>query len=267
MSVRISGFRSNQVLTILVSFYLYFVGVNIASIFAVVGLLVPTLVAVASSLALTGLLATLVFEVLGSLCKVVKELRRPHICFGMRLFLKPVTVIDCVKDPLAVVLMVKLPTATATTSAELTLPSLLPRYWVVPWSFGVTRRGGTKVVRISTVLKSAFIISGVKISVDFLLTLVDFSRFSIRLSVVKVSSLFEALTNVSMSEFWLAITDKLHLSIRMVIGICFSTFVRVLKSLLTPVVGLLKISRTSVLHALWSLLPFGLMFEMPFTRS
>ena len=123
------------------------------------------------------------------------------------------------------------------------------------------------MVRIATVLKSAFIISGVKISVDFLLTLVDFSRFSIRLSVVKVSSLFEALTNVSMSEFWLAITDKLHLSIRMVIGICFSTFVRVLKSLLTPVVGLLKISGTSVLLALWSLLPFGWMFEMPFTRS
>lgn len=175
--------------------------------------------------------------------------------------------IDCVKDPPAVVLIVKLPTATATTSAELTLPSLLPRYWVVPWSFGVTRRGGTKVVRISTVLKSAFIISGVKISVDFLLTLVDFSSFSIRLSVVKVSSLFEALTNVSMSEFWLAITDKLHHSIHMVIGICFSTFVRLLKSLLTPVVGLLKITGTSVLLALWSLLPFGVMFEMPFTRS
>lgn len=85
MSVRISGFRSNQVLTILVSFYLYFVGVDIASIFTVVDLLVTTLVAVASSLALTGLLATLVFKVLGSLCKVVKELRRPHICFGMRL--------------------------------------------------------------------------------------------------------------------------------------------------------------------------------------
>ena len=139
MSVRISGFRSNQVLTILVSIYFYFVGVNIANIFAVGDLLILSLVAEASSLPSAGLLATLVFEVLGSLCKVVKELRRPHICFGMRLFLKPVTVIDCVKDPLAVVLMVKLPTATATTSAELTLPSLLPRYWVVPLSFGVTR--------------------------------------------------------------------------------------------------------------------------------
>ena len=139
MSVRISGFRSNQVLTILVSIYFYFVGVNIASIFAVGDPLITTLVAEASSLASTALLATLVFEVLGSLCKVVEELCRPHICFGMGLFLIPVTVIDCVKDPLAVVLMVKLPTATATTSAELTLPSLLPRYWVVPWLFSVTR--------------------------------------------------------------------------------------------------------------------------------
>lgn len=123
------------------------------------------------------------------------------------------------------------------------------------------------MVRIASSLESTFIISGVKISVDFLVTLVDFSRYSIRLSVVKVSNLFEALTNVSMSEFWVAVTDKLHLFIHMVIGICFSTFVRVLKSLLTPVVGLLEISRTSVLLTLWSLLPFGWMFEMPFTRS
>jgi len=106
----------------------------------------------------------------------------------MRLLLAPVTVIDCIKDPPTVVLMVKLPTTTTTTSAELTLSSLLPRNWVVPWSMiDVTRKGSKVFAVASTALELTFIMSGVKVTMDFMLTLVGVARHSFRLSVVKLS--------------------------------------------------------------------------------
>jgi hypothetical protein len=122
------GFRSDQILTILVSIDFNFVGVHIANLPTCVGLIVTAPTIEASSLASTICLPTLVFEVLGSLSDICKELRWSHISFGTMLLWEPVTMFDRIKDPLAVVLMVEELSTATTTSAEPTLTSLLPRY-------------------------------------------------------------------------------------------------------------------------------------------
>ena len=96
--------------------------------------------------------------------------------------------IDWIKDSLAVALMVECCSTTTTTSAEPLLTSLLPWCWVVPRSIGEIIRS-SEVFRIMTVLELSLIVSGFEISVEFLVTLVGFSRLSVRFSVVEVSFL------------------------------------------------------------------------------
>lgn len=111
------------------------------------------------------------------------------------LLLVPITVIDRIKDPFAVVMMIEVTVTTAATSAETKLTSMfLPVCLVVSRSIVGTES------KFITTLEMAFIFVRIVISMTFMIAVVWLSRHSIRLYEIKVSSLFEALADVSMPE-------------------------------------------------------------------
>lgn len=182
---------------------------------------------------------------------------------------KFVTVIDLIKDSLAVALMVECSSTTTTPSTESILTSLLPWGRIVPWSI-VTIISRFKVVVVRTIFELTM--SAVEISGNSLVSLVGISKLSVRFSVIEISFLLLAFTQVSALLIRVTITDKMSLFIFAVLLLnLFATLKLVLKIMLATFLvmnGLLIISRTSVLQTIWPLLPFGwIIVMMSFTRS